>query len=440
MIGAGIAGLTAARVLADRFSRVVLIDRDRLPNTAMVRRGVPQGSHGHILLVAGQQILEDLFPGLLSELVQAGAVPFDPILDLSVYQNGAIWPQAASRLRLVTFTRPLLETTLLRRVRDVPNVQIRDAVAVAGLTGAGDRITGVKLDNGETISSELVVDCSGRGTRSDRWLAGLGLPAPRTEEVKVDVGYATRLFRRRPGDLDATAVFVLPSAPHQKRAGLVLPVEGDRWLVSVGGWHGEFPTGGERAFHDHARSLPHPAIATVLKRCEPVTDIVTHRFPSSRFRRFEELDRVPAGYLALGDAFCSFNPIYGQGMTCAAMQATALGGLLDQHPTLDATLSRDFYRAAARILATPWQLAAGGDFAYPETKGKRPRGIRLSTSYSRQIQLAAQVDVEVRRIFTSVQHMIVPPAVLRRPKTVWRVLRAARRAPGARAGRSGGPS
>lgn len=435
VIGAGIAGLTAARVLADRFSRVILTDRDRLSEAATVRRGVPQGGHGHVLLVAGQQTLEDLFPGLMPELIEAGAIPFDPGLDLSIYRYGVIWPRSVSGLRLVTFSRPLLESTLLRRVRALPNVEIRDGLAVAGLTGVGGRVTGVQTDGGEAIGSELVVDCSGRGSRSDRWLAALGFPAPRTEEVKVGVGYSTRLLRRRPGDLDdAAAVFVLPSAPHQKRAGLILPIEGDRWLMSMGGWHGDFPVGGEPAFREHARSLPHPAMAAMLERCEPVSDIVTHHFPSSRRRRFEELDRVPAGYLALGDAVCSFNPIYGQGMTCAAMQAVALGKLLDQQPTPTVALSHNFYRAAARIIATPWRFAAGGDFAYPETQGRPPRGIRLLNSYSRQIQLASQVDPEVRQTFTAVQHLITPPAVLRRPRMVWRVVRSARRAPGARTG------
>lgn len=434
VIGAGIAGLSTARVLADRYSRVLLLDRDRLPDDATVRQGVPQGAHGHVLLVAGQRTLGGLFPGLVPELVEAGAIPFDPGLDLSLYRYGAIWPRSASGIQLVTFSRPLLEATLLRRIRAVPNIEVRDGVAVAGLTGAGERVTGVRLDDGEVIATELVVDCSGRGNRSDRWLAELGFSAPRVEEVKVGVGYATRLLRRRPDDLDVAAVFVMPSAPREKRAGLILPIEGDRWLVSMGGWHGEFPVGGEQAFHDHARSLPHPAMAALLERCEPVSDILTHRFPSSRRRRFEELDRVPAGYLALGDAICSFNPIYGQGMTCAAMEAEALGGLLDQHPTATAELSRDFYREAGQIITTPWRFAAGGDFAYPETQGARPRGIRLLNSYSRQIQLAAQVDPEVRRTFTAVQHLITPPDVLRRPGMVWKVVRSARRAPGARTG------
>lgn len=432
VIGAGIAGLTAARVLADRFQRVVLLDRDRLSDAATPRRGVPQGGHGHVLLVAGQRILGELFPDLMAELVEAGAIRFDPVLDLSIYRYGVVWPRSTSGIQLVTFSRPLLESTLYRRVRALPNVEIRDGVAVSGLAGAGEDVTGVHLDGGEVVSSQLVVDCSGRGSRSDRWLGTLGFPAPAVEEVKVGVGYATRLYRRGPNDLDSVAVFVLPSAPHQKRAGLILPIEGDRWLVSMGGWHGEFPAGDERSFREHAAGLPHPAMAGLLERCEPVSDIVTHRFPSSRRRRFEELGRVPGGYLALGDAICSFNPIYGQGMTCAALESVALGALLDRYGAATPVLSREFYREAARIIATPWRFAAGGDFAYPETEGRRPRGIRLLNGYSRRIQLAAQVDPEVRRTFTEVQHLITPPSVLRRPGMVWRVMRTARRAPGAR--------
>jgi 2-polyprenyl-6-methoxyphenol hydroxylase-like FAD-dependent oxidoreductase len=434
VIGAGIAGLCAARTLSDRFERVVVLDRDELPDAAVPRRGVTQGGHGHVLLVAGQRALGELFDGLMDELVAAGGVRFDPGMELSFYRFGSIWPREPSDLRLVTFSRPLLELAIRRRVEALPNVSIRDSVSVAALEGADGRVSGARLDGDELIETDLILDCTGRGARSNHWLAALGFPAPRTSEVKVGVGYATRFYRRSPGDLtEGSAVFCLPSPPAEKRAGLALPVEGDRWLISLGGWHDDFPRD-VQAFEQHARELPHPGIARLLELCEPVTELSVVHYPTSRRRYFEELSELPGGYLALGDAICSFNPIYGQGMTCAALEAVELGSLLDETGSAapDSQLSARYYQQAAKIVATPWQFATGGDFSYPETGGERPRGVRLKNAYAKRIQLASIVDPEVRRTFTSVQHLITPPAALMKPAMVLRVLRSARKAPAQR--------
>jgi 2-polyprenyl-6-methoxyphenol hydroxylase-like FAD-dependent oxidoreductase len=432
VIGAGIAGLCAARTLADRFERVLVLDRDELPDEAVPRRGVTQGGHGHVLLVAGQRALGELFPGLMDELVAAGGVRFDPGTELSFYRFGSIWPRAASELRLVTFSRPLLELAIRRRVAALPGVSIRDGVSVAALLGGDGRVTGARLDGDEVFDTDLVLDCTGRGARSNHWLAALGFPAPRVTEVKVGVGYATRFYRRSPGDLaEGSAVFSLPSPPAEKRAGLALPVEDDRWLISLGGWHDDFPRD-LPAFEQHARELPHPGIARLLERCEPLTDLSVVHYPAARRRYFEELSAVPGGYLALGDSICSFNPIYGQGMTCAALEAVELGRLLDSSVGLGPELSARYYQQAAKIVATPWQFATGGDFSYPETAGERPRGIKLKNAYAKRVQLASMVDPQVRQVFTSVQHLITDPAELLKPAMVLRVLRGARKAPAQR--------
>jgi 2-polyprenyl-6-methoxyphenol hydroxylase-like FAD-dependent oxidoreductase len=280
------------------------------------------------------------------------------------------------------------------------------------------------------VAADLVVDCSGRGSRSDRWLGALGFPAPDVTEVKVGVSYATRLFERADGDpAGGAGALVLPTAPYEKRAGLLLPIEDDRWLVTLGGWHTEHPPAEPETFLRAAKDLPYPAIAGIVSGARPLTDIATHRFPSSRRRHFERLRRLPAGYVALGDAICSFNPVYGQGMTCAALQAQALGSMVDRHGAASGALARDFYRAAAGIVTTPWRFAVGADFNYPETTGPRPRAVHLLNRYSRQVQLASQVSLEVRRTFTAVQHLVAPPGALFRPSMVVKVLGAARRAP-----------
>jgi 2-polyprenyl-6-methoxyphenol hydroxylase-like FAD-dependent oxidoreductase len=428
VVGAGMAGLTAARALADRFDSVTVVDRDRLPDAAVPRRGASQGAHGHVLLAAGERALEELFPGLHDELLRAGATQFDPGLDLRMYRYGAAFNPTPSTLRLLSQTRPLLELTVRRRVVALPGVTFLTETAVSALEGADGRVAGVRLDDGTVLPADLTVDCTGRGSRSDRWLTALGMPAPESVEVRVGVGYATRILRRRPGDIEgAQALFVLPAPPEEKGIGVALPIEGERWLVGIGGWHGEFPPADEAAFIEHARRLPHPMIADLLDRAEPISEVVGFQYPANRRRRFERLRRVPAGYVASGDSICSFNPIYGQGMTCAALEALALGRVLDRHRDTSAAMARDFYRAAARVLSTPWRFATGGDFAYPETVGRRPFGIDLVNGYVRRIQLAAQVSPDVQEAFLAVQHLVSPPWILWTPVMMGKVLRAARR-------------
>ncbi|WP_308121359.1 NAD(P)-binding protein [Paractinoplanes bogorensis] len=478
VIGAGMAGLAAARVLSDRYSRVTVLDRDELPAGSRPRRGVPQSSAPHILLVAGREELSTLFPGLSEELVEAGGSRFDTGLGLCTYRLGRRWPQEPTGMDLVSVSRPQLEAALRRRVTALPGVIVRDQVAVSGLTsatagpessagdpasrasdptgdpagragdpagvsvgragdpagragdpaGASVGVTGVILDNGEVLHADLVVDGTGRGARSDRWLSELGLSSPAQLEVKVGVAYSTRIYRRRPDDLPGwDAAFVLPTAPEQRMSGLVLPIEDDRWLIAIGGWHLSDPPTDPESLERHARELPDPIVAEVMSRAEPLGDPAVFRFPSSRRRLFEQLESPPAGYVALGDAVCSFNPIYGQGMTCAAMSAVALGAALDQHGGRASTaMARAYYARVAEIVQVPWQFAVGGDFVYPQTTGPRPRGIALRNWYSRRIAYASQIDAEVNRTFVRVQHLVDPPSVLTRPGFALRVLRKAR--------------
>jgi 2-polyprenyl-6-methoxyphenol hydroxylase-like FAD-dependent oxidoreductase len=428
VIGAGVAGLTAARVLSRRYATVTVLDRDTLPYDASPRHGVPQGEHPHLLLAGGLRELTTLFPGLDEQLIALGGVRLDTGRDIRTFRLGAVWPGEPSGLDLVSVTRPRLEAVLRARVGALGGVAIRDQIAVSGLTGVDGRVDGVVLDTGETLGAALVVDCSGRGSRSDRWLGALGLPLPARIEVKVEVGYSTRFYRRRPGDLGRwQAAVVLPHGPQESMSGLALPVEGDRWIVGLGGWHLSDPPGDPAAFEAYAKGLPDPAVATLIARTEPLGDVRTTRFPSSRRRLFERLDRLPAGYVTLGDAICSFNPIYGQGMTSAARQASVLGEALDRHHRVaDAELAADYYAATAEVIDVPWGLAIGGDFRFPGTTGPRPRGLALRNWYSRQITYASQVDGEVFRVASAVQQLVAPPAVLKRPAFVARVLRQAR--------------
>ena len=423
VIGAGIAGLVAARVLSRRYSSVTILDRDTLPVGVEPRRGVPQSAHPHLLLASGMRELDALFPGLGDELVEKGALHFDLGTGVCVYRDGSRWPRQAMGVDLVAISRPLLEATVRDRVAKEPGVTIRDGVSVTALDGAGGRVTGAFLDTGELVEADLVVDASGRGSRSDRWLAALGFPAPAQVEIKVGVTYTTRIYRRSPGELeDWQAALVMPTPPGEKRSGFAMAVEDDRWLVTVGGWHIDEPPNDVATFEEYAKSLPDPIVADLISRAEPLTEPALYRFPSSRRRRFDALDRIPAGYVAIGDAFCSFNPLYGQGMTCAALQAGALDRALERHGTATVEMARDYFRAAAETLAIPWQFAVGNDFNYPETTGARPRGIKLSNWYVRRITKASKRDPDLTRVFFSVQHLVAPPSALFKPAMVAKVL------------------
>lgn len=423
VIGAGIGGLAAAQVLSRRYASVTVLDRDTLPAGGEPRRGVPQGPHGHILLLAGLRALSGLFPGLADELVASGASRFDVGSGLCVHRFGRRRAAAPLGLELLSVSRPQLEALIRGRVAREPRVTFRAGAAVTGLAGSAEQVTGVVLDTGETVPADLVVDCSGRAGHSDRWLTDLGLPAPRQVEIKVGVAYASRIYRRRPGELEGwQAAMVVPAPPHEQRIGVVLPIEGDRWLVSVGGWHVDQVPSDVASVEAYARSLPDPIVAELMAEAEPLTDPVPYRFAASRRRYFEELERLPAGYLALGDTICSFNPIYGQGMSVAAMEAVALGTTLERHGAATAETAADYYRATAELLAVPWQFAAGGDFAYPQTSGPRPRGNRLTNWYVRRLITVAQSVPELNRAFYEVQHLVAPPKRLLRPSVVAKVL------------------
>ncbi|MEV0806468.1 hypothetical protein [Micromonospora sp. NPDC050200] len=438
VIGGSIGGLAAAATLSRRFDLVTVLDRDELPETPRERRGIPHGMHPHALLIGGRLGLEELFPGLTEELIQGGAVPFDPGADALFVQMGAPRIRFATGMLGISLSRAYLESAIRERVRALPNVELRGGVAVSGLTGVPGRVTGVETDGGEPIAADLVVDATGRGGQSNRWLKTLASPTPEIATVKVDVGYTTQLLRRGRGDLPDGGVLTLIAGtpPHQKRAGVAFPIEGDRWVVTIGGWHGDHAPLDPQGYADFAAGLPAPFIADLIAKCEPVSERRARKFPAARRRYFERLRCPLAGYVALGDTICSFNPVYSQGMTVATLEALALGRCLDRFGRVSENMTRAYYRAAGKIVDTPWKMATGGDFMYPETTGPKPAGTDQLNWYLRQVMLASHVSPRVHRTAINVQHLLAPPSALLRPAALARSLWMARRSP---AGKNAGP-
>jgi 2-polyprenyl-6-methoxyphenol hydroxylase-like FAD-dependent oxidoreductase len=436
VIGGSIAGLSAARALSSRFEKVTVLDRDELPADPRNRRGVPQARHAHALLIGGRLALEQLFPGITAELTANGAVPWDPGNDLLFHQMGAFRIPYPTGMLGVSLTRAFLEFSLRSRVSALPNTELRDRTSVAGLVGGPERVTGVELDGGDVLSADLVVDATGRsGNRTDLWLEQVHCRAPEIDTVKIDVGYTTRLVRRRPGErlteMGGLLYLMASISPGDKRAAAAFAVEDDRWLVTLGGWHRSYAPTDPAGFAEFAAGLPAPHIADLLARAEPLDEgnAPRYTYPMSRRRYYERLRRPPAGFVAVGDAICSFNPLYGQGMTVAILEAIELGRCVDRFGTTSAQLTRKYFRAAGKLIDMPWQISTAGDFIFPETIGPKAPGTDLMNWYVRQVTLASHTSVDVHRVMLEAQQMVAPPSAVMRPAMIARSLRAARRSP-----------
>ncbi|WP_432838433.1 FAD-dependent oxidoreductase [Dactylosporangium sp. CA-092794] len=426
VIGAGMAGLLTARVLSGHVDRVTILERDRLPEDAATRRGVPQGRHAHALLAAGQRLLDGWFPGLTDELRAKGAVPIDAG-ELVWHQAGAYRAPTDLGFLALSMSRALLESTIRGRLlRERSNVSVADDTPVDGLILELGRVVGVTVD-GAQHRADLVVACSGRNTRFLDQLAGAGFPAPEVSAVHIDVAYATRVGPRRPDDLCGALAVVIDDPAQGHRLGMALPAEGDRWMVTVGSYHGDVPPTEPAEYEDFARSLPSPLIADILDRAGTLTPALTHRLPSSQRRHVERLRRTPPGFVVLGDAICSLNPVHAQGMSSAALQARVLDRTVARYGLTSSALPRVFYRRAARAVDVPWRIASRCDFADPRTTGPKPPGTDLLNRYLRKVLLACHTSVPVSRRMLRVQHLLARPASLFTPAMVVRVLLAARR-------------
>jgi flavin-dependent dehydrogenase len=426
VVGASMAGLCAARVAAVRFDRVVVLDLDTLPATAVSRPHVPQDRQPHLLLVAGARLLEVWFPGLVDELLAGGAIDVDLCADVHWYQGGGVARRPASDLHSPAMTRPLLEQAVRRRVANRADVVIRDDAVVTGLTtdATRQRVTGVRLRDGGTLAADLVVDATGRSARSLDWLSRLGFAPPRTSEVRVDTRYVSRAYRRTGSpDRDWKAAVVI-DAPATRRLAVALPIEGDRWLVGFAGLGGESPPLAEDERLAYARSMPSPVIADLMAGSEPLGEPVSHRFPVNQRRHVERMREFPLGWVLLGDAVCSFDPVYGQGMTSAALQARALGRCLDRAGAVDRAFARRYFAAAGRAVGVPWSIAVGGDFDYPDTRGPKPPGTDLLNRYMARAIVAARDDDSVALRLNEVLALVRRPEWLFSPGFVLRVLRS----------------
>lgn len=436
VVGASIAGLLAARVLSEHFERVTIIERDTLTDDAQARRGVPQGRHVHVLLGRGQQIMSELFPELGPTLVSQGATPVVLGRDLRWHHFGCWKKHYDGKLAMVSASRGCIEREIRRRVRELPNIRILEGSVVTRYIADWERarITGVCVRgrHADTLEDEmhadLVVDAGGRGSQTPQRLAELGYNQPLEAQVRIGMGYATREFERPPGARAWKSLYVVDMSP-TRRGGLIFPIEGNRWMVTLFGMHGDPPPTDDAGFLQFAKSLPVPDLHDALVSARPVTDSVTHRFQANQRRYYERLSRFPSGLLVLGDALCSFNPIFGQGMTVGALEAKLLSDCLNElaakrTPNIEA-LTCNFRSRAGGLVDLPWEMATGEDLRLPQTRGPRPLKLKFLHWYTERLHRAAGESALVAERFHRVMHMLAPRSTLFGPGVLAELLRVA---------------
>lgn len=440
VLGASMGGLLAARALADLYDAVTVVERDVLPDGVAHRRGVPQGRHVHALLGRGRAALEELFPGFTDDLVAAGVPAFD-YQDMSkVYMNNAgregIRTGALPNVPAIYLpSRPLVEGLVRQRLRETPNVTVLDGHDIEGFTSTPDRVTGAVVRDHATgadpvLSADLVVDATGRGGRTPAFLESRGYGRPVEETVAVRVVYSSQLLRIPPGSFDEMLALVSPK-PGRPTGMALFGYEDDTWMFTVFGMAGSEPPGELDEMVDFATGLVPEHILSAVRAAEPLSDVCRFRYPESRWRRYDRMRRFPAGLVVLGDAMCSFNPIYGQGMTVAALQALALRECVGRG-TED--LARRYFRAAAKPIGVAWQFAVGADLNLPEIEGRLPLSMRLTGRYVERLLNVSPDDADVAAQFVRVIGFMDPPQALMRPGMVRRVL-VPRRRPSAQAER-----
>ncbi|GIH21889.1 FAD-binding monooxygenase [Acrocarpospora phusangensis] len=430
VLGGGMAGLVAARVLSEQFEEVLLVDRDQLAGVDEPRRGVPQGGHAHGLLAKGQEVLEGMFPGLTRELADAGIPMGDMGVNLRWYFNGRRLQPAETGLKVISATRPELESAVRDRVRALPNVTFLEHHVILSLTVTADRsrITGVKIaPEGEgaerEITADLVVDATGRGSRTPAWLAEMGYPRPEEERFKIGLSYTTCHYRLRENVLGEDMAILCVATPDNPRGAFFSRLN-DRYLLSLTGMLGDqAPTDpeGHLAF---VKSLPVPDIYEAVHDATLLDERVAFRYPASVWKHYERLSRFPLGLLVVGDGVCSFNPVYGQGMTVAALEGLTLREHLKHGGLPDA---RAFFTDVAKVIEAPWGVAAGGDLSYPGVEGERTEQVQMANAYMDRLREAARNDGALTAAFMMVAGLIEPVETLFAPDMMERVAAGAGR-------------
>lgn len=431
VIGGSLAGLLAARVLSDHHDEVLLLERGEMPDDFSQRKATPHTRHTHALLARGREIFEQLFPGIRDEWRAAGGLFGDVGTQSAFYAGRQRFAQSRADAQAVCLGRAAIEGVLRRRVLALPQVRVASGIEVQGLLAdaSARRVNGLRWraagtdasSAGGLLRAALVIDASGRGSHLPRWLVELGFAAPREEQVQCDIRYATAYLAREAHHVPGLeAVIVAATAAHPQPA-VLLSQEDGRWVVTLGGYGKDAPPLDRAGFIARAEQSA-PELASVVREATFLCEPFAYRFPHSQRRYYEKLRQLPEGVLAIGDSICSFNPVFGQGMSVAACEALALDAALRAGRE---SLAKRYFRSAASSIDIAWQTSVGADLSIPSVQGERPLPVRIINAYVAKVFAAAQTDATVAVAFQRVSHLLAAPPSLMRPGMMWRVFRAA---------------
>lgn len=423
VLGGSFAGLLVARVLSEHAAQVTVIERDRpssSPGEVVVRKGVPQGHHAHLLLRSGLSRVRSLFPGIEQELEQVAGPAFDMVREILWKVDGEFRPRFESDYLAYGLGRPALEAVVRRRVEALPNVRFVYGSSASSLEIFRGRVTGVKLGYGRILGADLVIDASGRGTRVPAWLERAGYPRVEEQTVELGLTYTSSVLVPRAGaERDFRVLLVPPVHPRCPRGGLLLPLEGGR-LVATLLAYGEAAPRTWTEFVARAEQVDDPLYAEVVKSCEPVGDLASFGIPRQIWRHYERASQMPERLLVVGDALCSFDPAFGQGISVAALEASELEQLLRERDLPLDELGARYFQRAASVIATPWTLARTR--APSATLEGAPRLQRWLRDYQRELMRAAAHSRALHLAFVRVVNLEASPTSLLAPGLALRVL------------------
>ncbi len=402
VVGAGMAGLMTAAALSRFFARVIIIERDELPREPALRKGVPQGAHVHTFLGYAVEAMEQLIPGIMEQLYAAGAVKIRRNLDIWFHDFAGPTPIRDVGILTPSVTRPLLEHVTRERVLALTNIDMIDTTRLLTFeVGPGSRVSGVSIkrseSESETISADLIVDCSGRGSRMTSWLEDQGYGAVPAQSLEIAMSYTSGLFRPPPEWRDSKWACLMLAIPPSLRAAYLTPVDGDMWLATMYARAGDTAPRDHKGFVDWTRGLAHTCIHERLAKAEPVSKLRTYNIPKGVWRRFDQMESFPEGLLPLGEVFTSFNPMYGQGISLSAGQALSLRRALERCAEGGARrdLAASYFEGCRDLNATGWSVMETRDLAYPSTKGARPSDLEERWRVGNAVRLLAEKDPEV---------------------------------------------
>ncbi|MDR4950453.1 NAD(P)/FAD-dependent oxidoreductase [Neobacillus cucumis] len=425
VIGGGFAGKLAAKALSSYFQQVNILEADREYKDPVPRKRIPQSYQPHVLLKSGEEAIEKLFPQFTVELLEKGSIGSNFTRDLKWHHFDFWKDRFKGDLNMVQQSRPMLEWQLQKRIDKVSNITIRYETMVNQLiiNRKENKILGVRIKSFKTgmeeeLYADLVVDASGFGSKSIDWLKAYGLEV-KEEKVWIQLFYATRLYRLKKQErLDWTNLLISPSFPENHNGAFIQTIEENRFSVTISGYANESAPQTNEEFIAYAQSLPVPDLINFLYKAEPISDIKIHKIPYQVRRRFDLAKQIPEGFLVIGDAHCRFDPLFGQGISVAALEALELQSFLQQTTRLDTGFTRRFHKKIAKLIATPWDMAITEAFRHPNIKGKNSILLQFKLWYTKRVYQASAHDPFIYTRLARVMNLIRTPLHLFHPKVV----------------------